>query len=418
MNISNTPTWLSDVDLKTIYPKLENDISCDIVIIGAGLAGITTAYLLSKTGKSIVLIEKESIAKTATTGYTTAFITYIIDTSLSQLIKIFNKEKARQVWSSGNDAINLIEHIVTKEKINCEFMRCSEHMYANSTDQIQSLQEETKLGQALGFDVSWHESNNLNFKNYGYMEVANQAKFHPIKYLQQLTQRVSKNKVQIFESTEAKKIKAGKQVEIHTPGGTITSQDVVITTYGPFNHPLSVFFKEGRYTSYILETKLPKNTLEEALYLDQENPYHYFRIDKKRSYDRLILGGEDNRSQIPVNPEKGYRELEKYLQNIIPNVKYEVTRKWNGVILEPVDGLPYIGRLSNNQFIATGFSGNGMTYSTISAMLLTDLILRRKNTWADLYDPTRTPSIKQLLEKGKDYTGEFLGAAAKNIFTK
>ena len=150
--------------------------------------------------------------------------------------------------------------------------------------------------------------------------------------------------------------------------------------------------------------------------MDQSNPYHYFRIDKGEKKDRMILGGEDHRHELPVDPEKQYIALEKYLKTLLPKGRYTITRKWNGPILEPSDGLAYIGRLykKENVYVAMAFSGHGMTYSMIAGKLLSDLILGKKNPYEELYNPLRIPTIKQLLQKGYDYTEELFGGAVKN----
>lgn len=385
MKVINHPPWPEEVKDKKNYPGLKNDLNVDIVIIGGGLTGILTAYLLSKSGKKVAVLEKEKIGEGAT-EYTTAFITQVIDTDIEELVDLFGKKKAKLVWESGGKAIDLIEKIVSDEKIDCDFKRCSAFIYTS-------------------------------FKK-NQTEIKNQAKFQPLKFLHTLAQKASENGVLIFEETEVLEVKGDNPVIVKTKNSTVQSQYAVISTYQPLGHPLEFFLKMGLYTSYVLEAKIPKKKLPEAIFWDRMSPYHYFRIDPQKTYDRLIIGGEDHRSELKISPEKNYQALEDYLKSIIPQIKYEITRKWAGPILETVDGLPFIGRMSRNDYhlVATGFSGNGMTYSAIAAQIFQDIILGNSNPWIPVYNPKRIPTPSQLIRKGIDYTKILYGGAIKNFF--
>ncbi|CAN5159846.1 hypothetical protein BH11PAT1_BH11PAT1_0940 [soil metagenome] len=412
-----TTTWLEDSKETKKYPPLTEDLEVDVLIIGAGLAGISAAYQLSHSGKSVVVIDKGSIDQT-TTAYTTAFLTYYIDNSATELISMFGKAKAKRIWESHNNAIDTIEAIVKKENINCDFIRCDEYVIAHEKKELEDLEEERKSAKDLGFDFSLHEQNTLNFSNAGYMKIPKQAKFHPLKYLIALKDLAQKNGVTFYEKTEVTKISGNEPVIVETKNHRITAQKVLIATYDPFNQPLQLFAHKGMYLSYVLELEIPKNTLKEGLYLDEHNPYHYFRVDPGKTHDRLIVGGEDHRREIPINEMKNYKALEDFVKKLLPDTPYTITKKWKGPILETIDGLAYIGSLtgSPNQFIAIGFSGNGMTYSTITSILFRDFVLGDKNPWFEVYKTSRIPTPKQLYQKTVDYVGEFFGGAVKNMF--
>jgi glycine/D-amino acid oxidase-like deaminating enzyme len=137
------------------------------------------------------------------------------------------------------------------------------------------------------------------------------------------------------------------------------------------------------YKSYVYEVRIPRGLIKEGTYEDCNNPYHYFRVDRQAKYDRMIIGGEDNRKEIAVDDRKNFKALEEYLTELLKGKRYTIVRKWTGPILEPSDGLALIGKFRSVQLIATAFSGNGMTYSGIAAT---------------------------------DYAGEFFGGVAKNVF--
>ncbi|MBX4188098.1 MAG: FAD-binding oxidoreductase [Candidatus Doudnabacteria bacterium] len=418
MPILEQPTWKS-FSKNVSFPSLKGEGAAEVIVIGGGLAGILTAYSLSKSGKDVAVLEMDKVGSGAT-EYTTAFITQGIDTDLVDLIKMFGSQKAKLVRQSHGEAINFIEDIIRTEKIDCEFVRCSSFIYTISKNGLKDLEKEVATAQELGFRSSINKSK-LNFKNYGIMETKNQAKFHPLKFLYKLASVVSKN-ARIYEQSEVIKIErpGGKgDWKVFTKNGSLTAPNVVVATYMPFNNPKQTYFKKGMYASYVFEAKLTKNSISEGIYWDDDNPYNYFRIDSQNGkYDRMIIGGQDHRKEVKMNSEKNYKALEEYMKETFSGLKYEITRRWRGPILEPSDGLALIGETYPKQYVATAFSGNGMTYSAISAMLLTDLILGKKNVWARIYDPKRVPSLYQLLKKGKDYTGEFFGGAAANILKR
>jgi glycine/D-amino acid oxidase-like deaminating enzyme len=409
--------WSRDTKNKKTYPSLQRSMQTDVVIVGGGMAGIISAYLLSKEGKKVVVLEKNKIGDGATV-LTTAFLTASLDTDFVDLIKINGLKKAREIIASHKEAIDVIEKIIKKEKIECDFTRCSNYIYANKKDEMKYLEKEWKAAVSLGLSaVLKKDTNAFGFVNAGYIEIKNQAKFHPLKFLKALAEIAVANGVKIFESTEVKKVISNKDggVEVETGKAIVFASWALVTTYEPFNKPLRLYFKKAFYTSYVFEIEVPDMKLKEGTYEDTYNPYHYLRIDKIPKGNRLIIGGEDHRSDVPASPAKSFNALKKYLVSILPKAKYTIVEKWKGPILEPVDGLASIGPLDKENILyAMAFSGNGMTYSAIAARLFVDYVLGRKNSLQEIYRANRFPGIKALLTKGKDYTEELIKGAIKN----
>jgi glycine/D-amino acid oxidase-like deaminating enzyme len=416
MEAKDKPIWKEDIK-PVPFPKLENNLSCDVVIVGAGLVGIMTAYMLRKAGRKVVVLEKKKIGSGAT-EYTTAFITQQIDTDLSELVSLFGEEKAKLVWQSGGEAIDLIERIVKEENIDCEFMRTGLVTYANAEKDVKDLREERDTQANYGYDVSEVTQDlKLNFRNYGNYELRNQAKFHPLKFLSKLALICARMGVKIYEQSEVEKIThTDTIVTVETATNQIDAKYAIVATYQPFNNRIRMFLKRGMYKSYVFGVRLPKNTIPEGLYQDMNNPYHYFRIDARDDHDQMIIGGEDMKTIFKIDKARSFKALEEYLQEILPGVQYEITNRWEGPILEPSDGLPLIGETYDRELVASAFSGNGMTYSAIAAMVLSDKVLGFNNVYASVYDPKRIPNLKQLFVKGSDYIEEFFGGAAKNMF--
>ncbi|MBX4211636.1 MAG: FAD-binding oxidoreductase [Candidatus Yanofskybacteria bacterium] len=413
-NISSQSSW-QDVKLSH-YPKLQHAIEADVVIVGGGLTGIVSAYVLAKTGKRVVLLEAETLGYNAS-SLTTAFITQAIDTDLSELVSLFGPKKARLIWESGQAAIGQIEKIIREEKINCNFMRCSVYEYATAEKDFEYLEEESQTAQKLGFKTTLGHDY-LGIRHEGYLELPNQAKFHPLKFLNGVAQASVKRGTQIYEHSKVERIiRNNRSLTVKTDQGEVLARDVIIATYNPFETK-GTRFKKGMYVSYVLEAKIQAGIIQEGLYWDQENPYHYLRLDRMKGFDRVIFGGEDHRAELKMSKAKNFRALEKHFKQLIGTTPYEITRKWTGPILEPVDGVALIGPIQNHLYVATGFSGNGMTYSNIAARIFTDAITGRKNEWHAVYNPRRVITGKQLVSKGRDYIEEFFGGAAKNIFQK
>lgn len=407
--------WQLKRKFKT-HPNLRESVSADVCIIGGGLCGILSAYLLSKEGVSVVLLEKERLLE-STTLYTTAHITKVIDTSLTDLVKIFGKKKSRLVWEAGDEAIDLIEEIVKKENIDCEFMRASAHIFSSEPGQQEAIEDDVSTAHELGFtNIRLRRPSYLPFENYGSMEVPRQAKFHPIKFARALVKAAQKNGVKFYERSEAKKIEKKKSgIYVVTPKGKVLAKKVLVSTHQPFNNPKEVKLKKGMYVSYVIEYSLSQRNIEEALYWNYANPYHYLRVDDLGKSKRAILGGEDHRKELKGLKNKSFKALNEYGEDLLGSSANEI-RRWTGPILEPIDGLALIGEYDPQRFIATAFSGNGITYSGVAALMFKDYVLGSKNAYRDVFDPTRIPTAKQLALKGKDYVQEFMGGAAKNIF--
>jgi glycine/D-amino acid oxidase-like deaminating enzyme len=406
--------WKDDVK-RSARQALETHMVADVAIVGGGMAGVLSAYLLAKAGKRVVLLEKKEIGEYAT-KHTTACITEIIDTDLADLEGTYGKENSKLILESHHKAIDLLEDSIETEHIDCEFKRCSNYLYAAKENEASSVEEEYSAGKKLGLKIEHKTDRALGFHNYGYNEVKNQAKFHPLKFLYALADKAVEKSAYIFENTEVERIDE-KTMTVVAKRGSVKAEWIIAATYEPFDQPLGLFFKKGMYESYVYELRIPPNIFPEAIYEDMENPYHYFRIDRKGSYDRMIIGGEDHRQDIPVKDEKNFKALEEYIQRTFPGLSYSIIHAWDGPILEPSDGLAFIGPHKNPKILyAFGFSGNGMTYSAIAAKMFKDTIMGDGSPYSELYRTSRTLSLKPLMTKAKDYTEELAGGALKNIF--
>src|SRR5882724_4643975 len=405
----NVPFWIESTPIRR-FPKLQKNINVDIVVIGAGITGITAAYLLKKAGATVALIERERVAS-IDTGHTTAHLTYIIDVELQELARNFGDDHAQAAWDAGAAAIDKIESIVNKEDIDCEFARVPAYLHVCaegfSKRDVSSLKKEADVAVKLGFDATYLKS--VPYFNLPGVRFANQAKFHPRKYLRGLVQKIPGDGSHVFEKSAATKFDAKKR-RVKVNRNWINFDRVVMATNNPLVGLASITSatlfqtKLSLYTSYAFGARVPPNTVPEALFWDTREPYDYLRADRHPRFDYILYGGEDHKTGQKKKTQNAYARLLARLKKIIP--KANIDHRWSGQVISTPDGLPYIGENAEHQFVATGYCGNGITFGTVAAMMARDWITERKNPWADLFAVDRK-KIKgatwNYLRENKDY---------------
>jgi glycine/D-amino acid oxidase-like deaminating enzyme len=386
--MKNVPFWIDSVPIQQ-FPKLQRNISVDVLVVGAGVTGITTAYLLKRAGLTVALTERERVAS-IDTGHTTAHLTCVTDVQLQQLVRNFGKDHAQAAWDAGAAAIDEIEKIVNEEKIECEFTRVPGYLHGrvggSSRKEASSLKKEAAVAGKLGFDAAYLES--APYFNLPAVRFANQAKFHPRKYLRSLVEEIPGNGSRVFEKSAAAEFDAKKR-RVKVNRNWISFDRVVMATNNPLVGLASISSatllqtKLFLYTSYALGARVPAGTVPEALFWDTREPYDYLRVDRHREFDYLIYGGEDHKTGQKKRTQTAYVRLWRRLKKIIPAAR--VDHRWSGQIISTPDGLPYIGENAERQFIATGYCGNGITFGTIGAMMAHDWATGRKNPWTNLF---------------------------------
>src|SRR5256714_1578114 len=391
--MDTTSYWIDSAALPR-FPKLDGDLKVDVAIIGGGITGITAAYLLKRAGHSVALIERARCAS-IDTGHTTAHLTCVTDARLHELVDDFGKDRARAVWEGGMAAIDQIVWNISNEKIDCEFDWVPGYLHTpfngkTEKKELQLLNRDAKLANEFGFSASFLEQ--VPFVNRPGVKFANQAKFHPRKYLAGLLKAIEGRGSHIFESTEADEIQE-KPMAVKVGKNKLYCRYLILATHTPLMGktgivPATLFqSKLFLYTSYVVGARIPKDLLPEASFWDTADPYYYLRIDRHRDFDYAIFGGEDHKTGQETDTKGAYRRLEETFHKLIAQA--EIDHRWSGQVIETQDGLPYIGETAAHQFAATGFSGNGMTFGTLGAMMAADAVLKRKKTWGGIFDIKR-----------------------------
>ena len=352
---------------------LNKDIKTDVLVIGAGIAGILTAYMLKQKGREVVVIDAAEIAS-GNTKNTTAKITSQHDLIYSKLITEFGEEKARQYAKANELAIKKYKEIIEDRRIECDFEEKPAYVY--SLNEVEVLKEEAEAAKKLSIDAEFVQEANLPFKINGALKFNNQAQFNPLKFLKDIS-----NELVIYENTRALEIKENLVV---TSGGNITAKNIVVATHYPImNAPGYYFMKMHQERSYVLA--LENKSEIDGMYIDLNKEGYSFR-----TYNNLLLlGGISHRTG--ENEEGGsYYELRKVAKRLYPKAKEKY--HWSAQDCMTIDGIPYIGRYSSetpNIYVATGFNKWGMTSSMVSAMIISDMILEKENDFSEIFSPRR-----------------------------
>jgi glycine/D-amino acid oxidase-like deaminating enzyme/nitrite reductase/ring-hydroxylating ferredoxin subunit len=420
----NISFWTNSIN-PIFYEKLKKNIHAEVVIVGGGIAGITIAYCLVKSGKKVVLVEDGGIGS-GETGRTTAHLVSALDDRYYELERMFGEEKTALIAESHAAAIDFIENICKEKLIDCDFERLNGYLFLHPTDERASLHKEFVAAQKAGLDVEEIQEIPGMKEKAPSLKFNNQAQFHPLKYLKGLAELIRKSGGELYTETHATLIDSeGITTE---DGFRVTAKHVVVATNSPVNNKYVMHLKQYPYRSYVIGAKVKKNVIEKALWWDTGDlslnseipPYHYVRLQNlDEDYDLLICGGEDHPTGVAkedrIAEEDRYGLLEDWMRKRFD--VGDIIYQWSGQVMEPMDSLAYIGRNpmdKDNVYIVTGDSGNGMTHGTIAGILITDLINGKENKWEKVYAPSRF----KIFSSGKVFFKEFIGGFFNYLIDK
>jgi glycine/D-amino acid oxidase-like deaminating enzyme/nitrite reductase/ring-hydroxylating ferredoxin subunit len=408
------PTIWSTTQPSLAFTPLPDDLAADVCVIGGGIAGLTTAYLLASERLSVIVLEDGHLGS-GETGRTTAHLSNAIDDRYLEIERLHGEEGARLAAASHASAIDRIEQISRQEQIVCDLERVEGYLILSPTDSPDVLEREYAAARRAGLkDVELMPTSPLHGWTAPCLRFARQGQLHPLKYLAGIADAVIKKGGRIYTTTHATDIEHGTPVRVHTETGRHVRADaVVVATNSPVNDLVIMHTKQAAYRSYAIAAQVPRGAVPRALYWDTEDPYHYVRLQTlDEQLDLLIVGGEDHKTGQGEDVTDRHQRLIAWAQTRFPRMR-TVLYQWSGQIMESIDGLAFIGPTPGgpeNIYIATGDSGMGMTHGTIAGMLLTDLIRQRSNPWAALYDPTR-----MRLQALPEFTTENVNAAAQYV---
>lgn len=385
--------WIATMP-ESKYPPLSGDMRMDVAILGGGIVGITTAFLLKEAGvPSVAVIEADRVI-TGVTGHTTAKVTSQHSLIYDRLISKFGKEQAQQYAESNQAAVEKIASIVSSKGIACDFARKPAYVYAGSEESSGNIRNEVDAAKSLGLPASFEADLPLPFETYGAVRFSNQAQFHPRKYLCALAREIEGDGCHIFEKTRALKIEGDGPVIITTDKGTIKAQKVIQATHFPIHDKPGLLFQRlYQSRSYVLGVRI-QEPFPQGMFINAEEPVRSLRSQPAEGGELILVSGEGHRTG-EGNEIDHYRNLEKWIRSVysVNSIDYH----WSTQDVITVDHVPYIGRLTSdneNVYIATGFRKWGMTTGTAAAMILTDMVLGRSNPWEEVYNPSRFKPVE------------------------
>lgn len=406
--------------------RLRGEVRTEICVIGAGIAGLSVAYLLAKAGRRVVVLEQGAVAS-GESGRTTAHLTCALDAGYAALERLHGVEGARLAAQSHEVAIKRIHAIAADEGIACGLETVDGYLFAGPGADAAPLDEELAAGlrAGLGGLERLDAPPSAPFELGPCLRFPRQAQLDPARYLSGLAAAFERRGGRIFTDARAVSLDgAGRDRVTTSSGARVAAAAVVVATNSPFTDLVMLQVKQTAYRTYALAAEIPAGAVTKALYWGLEAPYHYVRVLSPREGPELLMvGGEDHLTGRDGATAERYARLEKWMRARFPSAGKVVSR-WSGQVLEPVDGLAMIGRdplNGPNVYVATGHSGNGMTYGMIAGMLLSDLILGRRNDWAALYEPARlTPGAapgyaQRALDASLQYADWALRADAASV---
>jgi glycine/D-amino acid oxidase-like deaminating enzyme/nitrite reductase/ring-hydroxylating ferredoxin subunit len=387
--------WMN-TDVAPEAGTLRKAEQADTVVIGSGIAGLSSAYELARRGQNVVVIDRGPIGK-GMTSRTTAHLVAICDDSLDAFLKLRGLDAAKLFYQSQSAAVDRIEAIQREEQISCTFRRVDGFLFpAIGADPAEELDAEVEAARKIG--VAMEETRGVPFKgqeDVRCLRYLNQATFHPLRYLRGLAAAITARKGRLYADTVAETVEEDETgVTVRTASGiSVRAGAAIVATNSPINDRVAIHTKQAPYRTYAMAFTIARGTLPDALYWDTLDPYHYVRLQPgPGTTDYLIVGGADHKTGEADDAWARFEGIESWIRGLVPDLGKEAHR-WSGQIMDTIDYSGFIGRNPGGRrvYVASGDSGQGMTHGALAGILLADLITGRANGWVELYDPSRKP---------------------------
>lgn len=396
------PFWRSSLTFPS-FPKVETDMTTEVLVVGGGITGITSAYLLAKQGVQVTLIEAGEILN-GTTGHTTAKITAQHGLIYDKLITDHGETKAKLYYEANKEGMNFIKETIDEHSIDCNLTMQDAYVYANTDEYVSAIQKELRAYHKLKIQGEYADNIPFSIPCKAAIIMKDQAQFHPLKYLLALTSPILEDGGKIYEQTTAMKIEDGDKPTVLTEDGhKITCDHVIVASHFPFNDEMGLYFARVHVKrSYVLGIKTNQE-YPGGMFYSADTPSRSLRYTEDDGEKLILVGGEGHKTGQGISTIKHYEALQEFSSQYfdVEDIPY----RWSAQDIVTPDGLPFVGPATSNHprvLIATGYAKWGMTNGTIAAKILTDRILQKANRYEDLYTPARFDGIKNMIKDNAD----------------
>jgi len=373
---------------RTTHPPPAADLDCDVAVVGGGIVGVSAAYRLAQDGARVALLEARRIGSGAT-GYTTAKVSSLHGLTYAKLESSIGPEAARAYGEANEAGLTAIAKLVSDLAIDCDFRRKPNVTYTESAGNRSSIEDEVRAAERAGLPASLAEVDELPFDVAAAVSFADQAEFHPLKYLDALAAAAAEAGCAIHEEARVMEVDQGNPSTLKTDGGVkVRAGHVLIATHLPILDRGLYFARTHPERSYVMLARL-RGAVPQGMYLSDENPAHSLRAVPTDDGELMMIGGESHKAG-QSDPAERYAALELWARERFDVASIE--HRWATQDNMPADKLPFVGRLwpfSERVLTATGLRKWGIAMGTSAAAILADLIARRENPWADTFTPMR-----------------------------
>lgn len=386
-HVATEALWETDRPA-TRWTPLGRDLEVDVVVIGAGVTGLSAALRLARAGRSVAVLDRHRIGQGAT-GQGSAHVTALLDHGYFEIQAKHGREGAARVWSAAREAVDRVEALARESGEDVGFARVTEYLWAADERQREDVRREYEALASLGAPVELPGRTPLPFEVRSALCVRGQARVHPQRYLAALARMCEAAGVQIYEDTGVVAVEDGEPCAVHTAtGNTVRAGFVLLATHTP----LTRFALQARcapYTSYAVA--FPGRAVPDILACDRSDPYYFVCTHSDGARSWWVAGGRDHRTGQGGDTRERFDELVAWCEARFGVRDEEIAHRWTAQVIETLDGLPFIGRVPGKErlLLATGFGGTGLTWGTLGGEMIADAAMGVETPWDELFSPQR-----------------------------
>lgn len=380
------PIWAETVECPSFTSAPPNHV--DVVVVGGGITGLSVAMRLREAGRDVAVLEMNRIGG-GTTGHSTGHLDVHVDETYRSTVRAFGEEKLRAVFEARRAAIDQVHRWVREHSLDCGFTLVPGYIYTERDSDTEDLMREFDLMETLGATAEWREGAPLPFSTKAAIRLPDQARFSPLAYVCGLARAFVGPGCTIHEGVRVEDIQeVDGRCEVFTNRGIIRARHVALAVHSPLFSLVTLESRNYPWQSYVVAARV-EDDVPDGLYWDTDEPYHYTRWMSTQNRKLLIIGGADHRTGKKRDTDDNFERLLEYVYHRYRVQKVEA--RWSAEYFRSADMLPFIGRVPQREriFVATGFSGDGLSFGTVAGILVSDLILGKRNPWESVFDPSR-----------------------------